>query len=181
MSRLVLKGKRIYLENLIDRVEPKTIQHYLDNIDQSKYMYKVSYPYTMEDAKQYFNYLDSVQNGDTTYELGIFDNEEDTFIGVIALENINFECQNSEIGYWIVKDFWKKGYASEACKLIIEYAFKELGLNRLYANLQKENTASLALLTSLGFQVEGLLRKHVMNKGEFVDRYICGLLRDDWQ
>lgn len=181
MSKLILKGKRIYVESLIDKVEPEIIQHYLNNLEQSKYMYAVPFPYTKEDAKRYFKYLEYTKEDETVYELGIFNNENGTFIGVISLSNIDFDCQNAEIGYWLVKDFWKKGYAKEAAELVIEYAFNKLDLYRIYAMLEKDNAASLALLNRLGFEVEGLMKKSVKNKGKFVDRYICGLLRDNWK
>jgi len=178
MSKITLKGKRIYIENIIDKVKPETIQHYLNDIEQSRFMHAVPYPYTKEDAESYFRYLEAVRDDETVYELAIFDIEEDTFIGVISLRNIDFDYENAELGYWLVKDFWKKGYTGEAAKLVIEYAFGKLDLYRIYATLEKDNAASLALLVRLGFEVEGLLKKSAKNKGKFVDRYICGLLRD---
>jgi len=181
MSKITLKGKRIYIENIIDRVKPETIQHYLNNIEQSRFMHAVPYPYTKEDAESYFRYLEAVRNDERVYELAIFDKENDTFIGVVSLRNIDFDYQNGELGYWMVKDFWRKGYASEAAELLIKYAFEELNLYRIYATLEKDNAASLALLVKLGFEIEGLMKKSVKNKGEFVDRYICGLLRDKRQ
>jgi [ribosomal protein S5]-alanine N-acetyltransferase len=180
LSKITLKGKRIYVENLIDKVTPGTIQYYLNDMEQSRYMHAVPYPYTIEDAQRYFKYLDYSRNDKTTYELGIFDNEQDTFIGVISLRTIDFNYQNAEIGYWLVKEFWKKGYATEAAELIIEYAFEKLDLYRIYATLEKDNVSSLSLLNRLGFEVEGLMKKSVKNKGKFVDRYICGFLRDKW-
>ena len=178
MRVLILKGKRIYLENIIDKVKPETIQHYLNDIEQSRFMHAVPHPYTKEDGESYFRYLESARNDERVYELAIFDNENDTFIGVVSLRNIDFHYQNGELGYWLVKDFWRKGYALEAAELLIKYAFEELDLCRIYATLEKDNAASLALLVRLGFEVEGLMKKSVKNKGEFVDRYICGLLRD---
>lgn len=181
MSTLVLNSERIYLKNLIDTVSPEIIQQYLNDKEQSKFMFNVPFPYELEDAHKFFKYLNYINNHGNSYELGIFNNKDNSFIGVISLADISLENQNAEIGYWIAKKYWRKGYATEAAMLVVEYAFEEFNLNRIYANLQKENIASLTLLTRLGFQVEGLQRKHVKNKGVLVDRYICGLLREEFK
>ncbi|MBU5593010.1 GNAT family N-acetyltransferase [Clostridium sp. MSJ-4] len=180
MRELLLRGKRIYLETLTTKVDAKMLQENINDIEQTKYMYTVPYPYTLEDAESYLKYLNSISD-DSSIELGIFDNFTEEFIGVVSLENINHNYGNGEIGYWIRKRFWKKGYAKEATQMLIKYAFQELKLIRIYATLQKENTGSLALLTNLGFQVEGLMRKSVKNKGTLVDRYICSLLIEDYK
>lgn len=180
MRELLLKGERIYLQTLTTKVDAKTLQENINDIEQTKYMHEVPYPYTLEDAESYLKYLNSISD-DSSIELGIFDNFTDEFVGVVALNNIDYKYENGEIGYWTRKKFWKKGYAKEAVQMLIKYVFQELKLVRIYATLQKENTGSLALLTNLGFQVEGLMRKSVKNKGKLVDRYICSLLIEEYE
>lgn len=177
MGNLVLMGERIYLQNIIERVEPEELQRTINCSDQIRYLHPVPYPYTLKDAQDYINYLKSIKD-DTIIEFGIFHKDTHEFIGVMCLENINYSHQNCEIGYWIKKERWKQGYAKEGANLAIKFAFEKLDLIRIYALLQKENTASLSLLTSLGFQVEGLMRKSAKNKGVLIDRYICSLLRE---
>jgi len=179
VRKLLLIGERIYLETLTTKVNAKTLQENINDFEQTKYMHEVPYPYTLEDAESYIKYLNSIKD-DSCIELGIFNRNTDDFIGVVSLSNINYQYENGEIGYWIRKKFWNKGYTKEAAQMLIRYAFQELKLTRIYATLQKENTGSLALLTSLGFQVEGLMRKSVKNKGKLVDRYICSLLREEY-
>ncbi len=168
MRKLLLIGERIYLETLTTKVNAKTLQENINDFEQTRYMHEVPYPYTLEDAESYIKYLNSIKD-DSCIELGIFNRNTDDFIGVVSLSNINYQYENGEIGYWIRKKFWNKGYTKEAAQMLIRYA-----------TLQKENTGSLALLTSLGFQVEGLMRKSVKNKGKLVDRYICSLIREEY-
>lgn len=173
-------GQRIYLKNLVDHVTPQTFVDCFRDLDQIRYIYSAPYPYTQQDAEQFYSFLQSVNEDKSMNELGIFSKADDSFIGVISLNDIDKHDDNAELGYWILKQHWKNGYAYEAASLLVPYAFEQLHLNKLYAYLQTENVASLSLLSKLGFQVEGVLRKHVRNKGEFVDRYVCGLLRDDY-
>lgn len=179
MREVLLKSERIYLQTLTTKVDAKTLQENINHVEQIKYMHEVPYPYNLEDAESYLKYLNSITD-DSLIELGIFSILTEEFIGVVSLSNINYKFENGEIGYWIRKKFWNKGYAKESAQRLIKYAFEELNLIRVYATLQKENAGSLALLISLGFQVEGLMRKSVKNKGELVDRYMCSLLREDY-
>lgn len=165
MRKLLLNCKRIYLETLTIKINAKTLKENINDIKQTKYMYAVPYPYTLEDAGNYIEYLNCITDN-FPFELG-----------VVSLNNINYKYGNSEIVYWIKREFSNNGYDKEATQMLIKYAFEELNLVRIYAALQKENTGSLALLTSLGFKVDRLMRKSVENKEKLVDRYICSLLK----
>ena len=57
----------------------------------------------------------------------------------------------AEIGYWLGKDFWGKGYATEAVQSVVAYAFEELSLVRLWAGAYQENTPSQRVLEKCGF------------------------------
>lgn len=180
MNSMVLTGERVYLKNLLEVATPELFQSQLKDLEQTKYMYVIPHPYTLEDGKNFVEYLKSIRDNQKEYELGIFLKENDQFLGAMSLHDINLEFQTASIGYWVAKEHWRKGIATEAARVLLRFGFEELGLNRIYAELQKENVASLTLLVRLGFQIEGLQRQHVKNKGILVDRYICGLLREDY-
>ncbi len=86
-----------------------------------------------------------------------------------------------EIGYILRRDAWGKGYASEAVTRIIDYGFRELGLRRIFADVDPDNAASIVLLEKLGFVREGLLRAEWETHIGVRDSYIYGLLAADWQ
>jgi ribosomal-protein-alanine N-acetyltransferase len=85
-----------------------------------------------------------------------------------------------EIGYELGRAHWRQGIMSEALGAILDFGFRELDLNRIEALVMVENEASAALLRSLGFQVEGILREHDFFKGRFHDMRCCSLLRRDF-
>ena len=58
----------------------------------------------------------------------------------------------AELGYWVAEEFQGRGYATEACKILIERAFEELNVQRIFASYKNENTASKGLLEKLGFK-----------------------------
>lgn len=86
----------------------------------------------------------------------------------------------AELGFILGSAYWGEGYASEAQRAVIGFAFGELGLHRLEADTHPSNEASLRSLERLGFQREGLLRERWLVGGERSDSVLLGLLAADW-
>jgi [ribosomal protein S5]-alanine N-acetyltransferase len=105
--------------------------------------------------------------------------EDEAFIGAIGL-NINIECNHAELGYWIGVPYWNKGYVTEACRLVLDYAFNQRGLHRVQAHHFASNTASGRVMQKLGMTCEGTLRQHFRKWGEYVDCVYYGILRDEY-
>lgn len=75
--------------------------------------------------------------------------------------NINFRLKTNEkvfIGYTLNKNFWKKGYATEALQKLISLSFDQLGIQQILAKVHSENKASIALLIKLGFSLVAVER-----------------------
>ncbi len=85
-----------------------------------------------------------------------------------------------EIGYILRRDAWGKGYAREAAERVIQYGFEELGLRRIFADVDPDNIASVALLEKMGFMREGCLRREWETHIGVRDSCIYGLLREEW-
>ena len=86
----------------------------------------------------------------------------------------------AEIGYWIGKPFWGRGYASEAAAAVVRYGFETCNLHRIYADYFARNPGSGRVMQKLGMKYEGTLRQHIHKWGEYVDVIYYGLLRDEW-
>lgn len=59
---------------------------------------------------------------------------------------------SAELGYWIAEEYQGRGYATEACKALIDRAFKDLGINQIFATYKQKNIASKRVLDKLGFK-----------------------------
>jgi ribosomal-protein-alanine N-acetyltransferase len=81
------------------------------------------------------------------------------------------------LSYDIAREHWQKGFATEALKPVVNYAFVTMGLNRLSATTTPDNVASICVLKKLGFQEEGILREWALWKGKFQDLRCFSLLR----
>lgn len=85
----------------------------------------------------------------------------------------------ARLGYAIHADHQGNGYAADAARALVRYGFDLLGLHRITAAVGPENSASVRVLKSLGFSLEGRLRDHVFTNGGWRDSLLYSLLADD--
>ncbi len=113
--------------------------------------------------------------------LAIVDRKTDLHIGNVALNRINWIHRNADTGLVIGrKEFWGKGYATEAWFLAIDYAFKVLNLHKIIATVVAGHDSSQAALEKLGFQVEGTHREEFFLEGKYRDYIRLGILREEF-
>ncbi|MDD5402115.1 MAG: GNAT family N-acetyltransferase [Dehalococcoidales bacterium] len=109
----------------------------------------------------------------------ITDRQDGNLIGAIGLM-IDAGNEKAELGYWIGRQYWSEGYATEAGKAVMEYGFTSLGLNRIFARHFSRNPASGRVMQKLGMKYEGCLRGDVKKNGNFEDLELYGLLKADY-
>jgi [ribosomal protein S5]-alanine N-acetyltransferase len=103
-------------------------------------------------------------------------------LGTINLSQIfRGGFQSAYLGYQIGAEFAGQGYMTEAIELALHYAFAELKLHRLEANIQPGNVASIALVKRAGFVQEGYSRKYLKICGRWRDHERWAILVDDWR
>jgi ribosomal-protein-alanine N-acetyltransferase len=89
----------------------------------------------------------------------------------------DIERVGAEMGYWIGEEFWGRGIATAAIKLMTAYGFGELGLLRIFAVPFTTNVASCRALEKAGFQREGTLRRSAIKDGTVVDQHMYAIIR----
>jgi RimJ/RimL family protein N-acetyltransferase len=115
----------------------------------------------------------------TLFQWGIARREDDAVLGTCTLFHLNAPHRRGEIGYALGRPHWRQGYIAEVLPVVIRFAFEELGLHRIEADVDPRNTASLRVLERLGFRREGYLRERYHGCGEVQDSVLLGLLRSD--
>jgi ribosomal-protein-alanine N-acetyltransferase len=100
-------------------------------------------------------------------------------IGAVGLV-VNKRFNHAELGFWIDKDFWGKGYATEAARAVMDYGFNKFGLHKIFAHHMTKNPASGKVMKKLGMHEEGSLRQHVLRSDKCEDVVLYGVLKDDW-
>jgi RimJ/RimL family protein N-acetyltransferase len=103
------------------------------------------------------------------------------FIGWCSLTRWNPTHRSAAITYCLDEGAWGHGYATEAARAVLEWAFDTLDLNRVQTETDTRNAASARVLEKLGFLREGTLREDCVVNGEVSDSWVYGLLRREWQ
>ena len=115
------------------------------------------------------------------FRLGLFLRETGKPIGTIGLYGIKPEDFRAVMGFDLLKEYWGNGYMTEAGKALIDYAFSEMGLNRIQASADADNKRSLAAIERMGFTREGVMRQKDFYKGAFHDDIVFSILRKEWE
>jgi RimJ/RimL family protein N-acetyltransferase len=100
-------------------------------------------------------------------------------IGAVGLE-LDRGNDRAELGYWIGKPYWNKGYGTEAAREVVRYGFEVLGLNRIFAGYFARNPASGRIQEKIGFRHEGVQAQHIKKWDRFEDVVMMGMLRRDF-
>lgn len=106
---------------------------------------------------------------------------DERMIGTIGFHDLDIVNHHASIGYWIDKDHEGKGIISRCCRVLVNYLFDTMELNRVQINCNVENTRSRAIPERLGFKLEGVLRQIELNNGVYGDWAVYGLVRDEWK
>jgi len=111
----------------------------------------------------------------------IVDKESDNVIGMVGLYDISWIPRHGELRIVIEeKDFWGKGYGTEATKLVVEYAFDKLNLNKVYLGVNAEHKRAIKVYKNAGFIEEGILRKEQYRNNKYYDAVRMSILRDEY-
>ncbi|MGH3905578.1 MAG: GNAT family N-acetyltransferase [Pseudonocardiaceae bacterium] len=86
----------------------------------------------------------------------------------------------AKLGFAIAADYWRRGYALDAARTILDFGFRELKLHRISAAMGPDNAASIASVGRLGMTYEGRLRDHVFTNGKWRDSLLYSILADEW-
>ena len=102
-------------------------------------------------------------------------------IGNIGLHRIDWVNRVAKLGIVIgERDYWGKGYGTEATRTMLRYAFLELGLNRVELEVFDFNERAIRYYEKAGFVREGVRRKALYRDGDYHDVILMGILRSEF-
>lgn len=173
----MIRGKNTYIRLM----EETDVQHKVEwfNDEEVRRTLNVDFPISIVGTKKW---LHNVSLNNTRKDFIICSEADNVPIGYCGLVNIDFKNSKAESYLGIGnKKYWGKGHASEARRLILEYAFNELALNKVYSYVWTENEKMKHINEKVGFKIEGTLRDDVFYQGKFRDKHIMGVLRDEYK
>ena len=105
---------------------------------------------------------------------------EDVMCGSIRVKEIDQHDRKAKIGYFLASACEGQGFMTASLRVILDYCFNTLELNRIQLHCATTNEASMAVARRLGFTLEGTLRQDEWLHGAFVDQHVYGLLRAEF-
>ncbi len=141
-----IRTKRLILKKPTKKINKQLIVSQIGDWEVIKWLSEVPYPYTEERAEEWLN---NINEDDLLFSIFI----NDLLIGGVGL---SLEENNDyDLGFWIARDCWGKGYATEATMGLIQFVKKELKLKQIKACYIKGNKGSANVLRKLGFKEIG--------------------------
>lgn len=140
----------------------------------------IPFPYQNENAEFWIHEL--VNKGfeeKKNFTFAIREKENPKLIGAIGI-HLDKVHLKAEIGYWIGKDFWNKGFVTEAVREIIRFGFQDLGLNKIYATHFPHNPASGKIMQNCGMKLEATLKQEYFKNGKPLDVLKYSVLKQDF-
>ncbi len=130
------------------------------------------YPYMEEHALSFIDAANASMKSGIAYHFGIHMNDG-TLIGAAGVISMDPSDKSCQIGYWIGREHWGRGYAREAVALLSSFCFRKLGVEMIYADVFGFNKRSISLLSRLGFEKEDAHTRLVAHYNGYAeeDRY----------
>ncbi|BEU02278.1 acetyltransferase [Agarivorans sp. OAG1] len=135
--------------------------------------------YPEEESRSWLALSQAAIAKNIAFDMGIFASQGGEFLGAIAINRIEWNYRAANLGYWIKDSASGKGIATEAVRLMADYAFNALQLNRLELVIAEENFASRRVAEKAGAQFECLARARVLDYGKPCHAAIYSLIGDD--
>ncbi len=176
---LSIEGRKINLRTL-EISDAYSIYKNAKDREISRYT-RLPYPYRLKYAYDFVRLCQENYKKKTDYELGIELKKTGNIIGTISLRHLDNTRRIAEVGYWLGKQYWRRGITKEASTLILDYGFNALELVRIYAKVLNPNLPSIRLLQCAGFRYEGRIRKSFFRDGNWFDELVFALLKEDFK
>ena len=172
-----IETERLILSGLTEDDLPLVIEYLQEKIF-SDLTSNIPFPYRKEDAEFWLKMSKQAFETKKGFTFAIR-NKEEKIIGAIGLHDR--EDDKAELGYWMAKPFWNQGFVTEAAKAVIDFGFKELGCNKIYATHFLHNPASGKILEKIGMEKEAVLKQHIKKAGEYFDIPMYSVLKENYK
>ncbi|HEV3484138.1 MAG TPA: GNAT family N-acetyltransferase [Vicinamibacterales bacterium] len=155
------------------------VQRYVSEREVAAMTLSIPHPYPDGAAEQWIGTHAAKYAEGQLASFAITERETRALVGAIGLHP-EPPHNRAELGYWIGKPFWGRGYATEAAEAIIGFGFEALGLNKIHAAYFLNNPASARVIEKLGMAYEGHLREHDLKWGVYEDIKVHAILAREW-
>ena len=174
---MILQGEALLLRPLEAR-DAEDILRLVDAREIAENTF-VPKPYPPEAASEFVRGRRENWRNDEAYVFAIIEGQGERFSGCIGLHPV-YEHSRAEVGYWIGKPYWGRGLATAALRLLVQFGFEKLKLNRIEAGHFTHNPASGRVMQKANMRPEGVRRRYVWHRDQFKDLHWYAILREEY-
>lgn len=150
-----------------------------DDTEAARHHSWIPFPRSAERMKKWAEELSLVDPKDDAFRW-VIENDVGQVVGMINTLECDRRCGTFKYGLGIFREHRRKGYATEAIKLVLNYFFSELRYQKVTVHLYAFNESSIKLHEKLGFQHEGRLRRMIFTDGKYHDELLLGLTVEEF-
>ena len=177
LDRPFLVGEKVHLRPLdLDDID----REYLNWVNDGEVIANLAFnfPTTKEDLE---NYVKTNLGNPNFVFFAIIEKRTNKHIGNMKLGRIDWVARTSNFGTMLGdKNSWGKGYATDAKKLLVKYAFEKLNMHKMFDLSVKSNIASIKANQKAGFHIEAELKSHLFKNGKYEDAVVLSLFAEDY-
>lgn len=172
---MIIYGKKINLKN-IEIADTDDIVRWRNNDNVRKYFINQ----TLFTKESHLKWMEDYVSTGKAYQFIILEKESNISIGSVYLRDVDRTHKKAEFGIFIGEDKYRgSGIGIEATKLILEYGFNELDLNKIFLRVLTNNYKAIKSYLNVGFKYEGYFREDVCVNSKYFDVIFMGILRDE--
>lgn len=179
MEQPVLETERLILSPFVDG-DAQRLSELAGDKAVSDTTLRLPYPYDVKEALEWIRSHGAIRARGLALFYAIMLKETGELIGSTGID-LELPHGRAELGYWTGREFWSRGYATEASARLLDYSFTVLKLHKVTAHVFASNLASGRILEKLGMSREGLLRDHIKKSGVWEDIVEYGILEEEYE
>jgi RimJ/RimL family protein N-acetyltransferase len=163
-------------------VEPEDWQNFATSnrdTETARHSYHIPFPQSDEAARRWAE-KEALRTAEQDVFRWVIENLEGDFVGTINTHSCDQRNGTFSYGLAVRNEHQRKGYASEAIRIVLRYYFSELRYQKVVAHVYSFNEPSIRLHQQLGFQLEGRIRRMIYTHGQFFDDLIFGLIAEEF-
>jgi RimJ/RimL family protein N-acetyltransferase len=176
MKNPFLIGPRLYFRPL-EREDAPRLTAYINDpaVRRTLLMYR---PMSVGQEQAW---LDGLGKDEHHVVVGIARQSDDALIGATGLHRIDSRGRHAELGLSLGdRSAWGQGFGTEATRMMLDYAFGTLNLNRVWLQVYASNAPAIRVYEKTGFRKEGVQREQHFLEGRYEDGVLMGILRSEW-
>ena len=137
-------------------------------------------PIIKREGNELVEFYNQIIKKENNLLFSIWRKRDEELVGKVSFNDYNPRNRSMELGYYMIPRFRKYGYMSETLTSLFDILFRNMELNKIYAQTGSFNIESIRLLEYMGFKKDGALRNHHELNDIFYDDYIYSILNKEW-